>query len=41
MHLSYFTKGDTVESLNKGHFGTVIFVLHKEGVWPLWEEQNV
>ena len=41
MHLPHFTKGDMVESLNKGHFGTVIIVFHKEGDRPLWEEQNV
>ena len=32
MHLPHLTKGDTVEPLNKGHFGTALFVLRKEGV---------
>ena len=32
MHLAHLTKGDTVESLNKGQLGTALFVLCKEGV---------
>ena len=32
MHLLHLTKDDTVEPLNKVHFGTVLYVLCKEGV---------
>ena len=31
MHLPHLTKGDTLEPLNKGHFGTAPFVVRKEG----------
>ena len=32
MHVQHLTKGDTVEPLIKGHFGTALFVFCKEGV---------
>ena len=32
MYLPHLTKNDTVESLNKGHFGIAQFFVHKEGV---------
>ena len=33
MHLTHLTKGDTVEPLNKGHFGIASLVVRKEGVF--------
>ena len=29
MHLPHLTKGDTVEPLNKGHFGTALFFVRR------------